>query len=163
MVEDIYNIKNQIIERIEKDIDERGPERIDVSEMGKLVDMVKDLAEAEKACWEAEYYRGVSEAMESSGYDDSMAMGYGGGGGGRGGSSGGGGRGGSSGGSSGYNMGYRRSGRGSANQYGGRRGYGYGYGMGYDIDGLKMAMQNADPQEKERMKREIQQLMSGQM
>lgn len=146
MVEDIYNIKNQIIERIEKDISERGPERIDVSEMGKLVDMVKDLAEAEKSCWEAEYYRGVSEAMDGSGYQ----MGYQGGG--------------SSGGSSGSNgsrngygyMGYRQSGRGSANQYGGRR----GYQMGYDIDGLKMAMQNADPQERERMKREMQQMMT---
>lgn len=147
MVEDIYNIKNEFIRAIEENINERGIDRIDVSEMSKLVDIVKDLAEAEKSCWEAEYYRGVSEAMESSGYDD--MMGY-------------------SGNSSGTmrgsegnrgNMGYRQSGRGSANQYGGSGGR-RGYRMGYDMEGMKMAMQNADPQERERMKREMQQLMT---
>lgn len=152
MDEIIYDLKDQLLEQIEKDVSERGIERLDKEK----IDMVKDLAEASAACWKAEYYRGVSQAMEDgSGYNE-MGYGYNGqGGGGRGGSSGG-----SSGGrSGGSGYGYRASGRGSANQYGGRR----GYGMGYDLEGLKMAMQSADPQEKERMRRELQQIMSGQM
>ena len=52
------------------------------------IDGIKDLAEAEKACWEAEYYRSVTEAMEDgqmgyvgAEYDDGMGyrrggMGY---------------------------------------------------------------------------------------
>lgn len=69
MVEEIYKMKNDILKQIEKEIGERGIERIDVNRIGEMVDMVKDLAEAEKSCWEASYYRQVSEAMEgSSGY-----------------------------------------------------------------------------------------------
>lgn len=140
MVNEIYELKNMILEQAMKDAQEKGVERLD----GETIDMIKDLAEAEKACWEAEYYRGVSEAMDSSGYDG--MTGY----------NGGRSSGGTSGGRSGYPMGYRQSGRGSANQYGGRR----GYNMGYDIEGLKMAMQSADPQERERIKREMQQMMT---
>lgn len=171
MVEEIYEIKNEFLQKMRQEIDERGIERVDVGEMYKLADIVKDLAEAEKSCWEAEYYRGVSEAMEGQGYmDEGMGMyGYSQGGsqgGGQGGGRSGGSQGGSGGGS-GYreSMGYRRSGRGSANQYGGsggRRGY-ENYRRGFDMEGLRMAMQSADPQEKERMRREIQQMMSGQM
>lgn len=69
MVEKIYKLKNEILRQAEKEFEERGPERIDVNRMGEMVDMVKDLAEAEKSCWEAQYYRQVTEAMEgSSGY-----------------------------------------------------------------------------------------------
>ena len=77
MVNKIYELKNKFIQRIEKDISERGIDRIDINEMDKLVDMVKDLAEAEKSCWEASYYRSVSEAMESnqsSGYTMQQPM-----------------------------------------------------------------------------------------
>lgn len=134
MVEAICDLKNELVEHLVKDVSERGIERLDKDK----VDMVKDLAEAEASLWKAEYYREVSEAMEDrSGYD---GMGYSQGM--RGGSSGG--------------YGYRASGRGSANQYGGRR----GYSMGYDLEGLKAAMQSADPQEKERMRRELQQMMA---
>ena len=69
MVEEIYKMKNQLLEQAKKELEERGPERIDVNRMGEIIDMVKDLAEAEKSCWEASYYRKVTEAMEgSSGY-----------------------------------------------------------------------------------------------
>ena len=147
MVEKIYNLKNAVIEQLEKDMKEKGPERIDP----EMVDMVKDLAEAEKSCWEAEYYRSVSEAMESSGYMPEMVYGYQGQGVGQGGSRG------VSGGPMGYGMGYRQSGRGSANQYGGsRRGYGYD---GDPVQMVREMMQSADPTEKERMKRELQQLV----
>ena len=66
MVEEIYTLKNEILQQAKKELKERGPERIDVARMGELVDMVKDLAEAEEKCWKAQYYRNaVTEAMEN--------------------------------------------------------------------------------------------------
>ena len=70
MVDKIYALKNEILKRTNDEIHERGIERMDVKEVGELVDMVKDLAEAEAYCWKAEYYRTVTDAMkgEKSGY-----------------------------------------------------------------------------------------------
>ena len=70
MVEEIYKMKNELLQQAKKELADRGPERIDVNRMGEIIDMVKDLAEAEKSCWEASYYRKVTEAMEegTSGY-----------------------------------------------------------------------------------------------
>lgn len=69
MVEEIYKMKNELLQQVKKELAERGPERIDVNRMGEMVDMVKDLAEAEKACWEASYYRLAVEGMQKgSGY-----------------------------------------------------------------------------------------------
>lgn len=64
MVNHIYELKNKIIDRIETDINQRGIDRINVNEMGELVDMVKDLAEAESSCWQAEYYKTITEEMK---------------------------------------------------------------------------------------------------
>ena len=64
MVDKIYGLKNNFVELIGKKISDRGIDRIDVQEMGMLVDMVKDLAEAEEKCWKAEYYRKVVEEMK---------------------------------------------------------------------------------------------------
>ena len=63
-------MKNEILQQAKKELEERGPDRIDVNRMGEMIDMVKDLAEAEKSCWEAQYYRNaVGEAMkEKYGY-----------------------------------------------------------------------------------------------
>lgn len=35
-----------------------------IDEMGEVVDMIKDLAEAKKDCWKAKYYESIVEAME---------------------------------------------------------------------------------------------------
>ena len=43
MVELIKQTKDSMLERMEQAINERGADRIDVSEMGKLADIVKDL------------------------------------------------------------------------------------------------------------------------
>ena len=43
-----------------------GLENVDTAEMGEVVDMVKDIFEAEKDCAKAGYYKAVTEAMESS-------------------------------------------------------------------------------------------------
>lgn len=77
MVEEIYKLKNAILQQAEKELEERGPDRMDVDRLGAMVDMVKDLAEAEEKCWKAQYYRNaVTEAMESKyGYTGSPANG----------------------------------------------------------------------------------------
>lgn len=86
MVEDIYKLKNKILLHVERET--QNMDRIDVKEVGELVDMVKDLAEAEKSCWEASYYKAVTQAMEggqdAAGYgamrgygQQSMRQGYG--------------------------------------------------------------------------------------
>lgn len=82
MTDNIRHTKDQMLERLEKSIKERGIERIDVQEAGMLADIVKDLSEAEKSCWEAEYYMAVTNAMGSGsmGYDPNTSrspqMGY---------------------------------------------------------------------------------------
>lgn len=160
MVEEIYDIKNQFLEKMRNDIEERGIDRVDVGEMYKLADIVKDMAEAEKSCWEAEYYRGVAEAMENqSGYPGgSGGSNYGGGMGyPQGGSSG---RSGGSGGRSGGSGG--RSGGSGYPSRGGRRGSRRGYAMGYPIEDLRMELQNADPQQREQMMNELRQLIGNQ-
>lgn len=141
MVETIYKLKNQLLEEMMRDVQERGVERLDKDR----VDMVKDLAEAEKSCWEAEYYRSVAEAMEGgSGYGMSgNQMGYNGIAGAQGGNRGGGGRSSSQGG-----YGYRD----SQGRFA-RRGYGYGYQE--HIDALKAEMQSADPAQREQMMQEL--------
>lgn len=76
MVDKIYDVKAKIIEHMEKVV---AADRMDVAEMEKLADMVKDLSEAEEKCWEAEYYKSVTRAMAErpSGYDGGYDnMGY---------------------------------------------------------------------------------------
>lgn len=48
---------------------------VDYHEMGAAIDMIKDLAEAEKSCLEACYYKTVVEAMKE-GEDDEPLLGY---------------------------------------------------------------------------------------
>lgn len=80
MVEKIKEIKDEFLKLMEQDVRQRGAENANIKFHGELADIVKDLAEAEKSCWEAEYYRTVIEAMDkgsssSSGYTDAR-MGY---------------------------------------------------------------------------------------
>lgn len=42
----------------------KGVQNVDTKEMGDVVDMIKDLAEAEKCAWEKCYYKSIVEAME---------------------------------------------------------------------------------------------------
>lgn len=50
-----------------------GCQQFDLKSAGETIDMIKDLADAEKNCWEAMYYKTVVEAMQDR--DDDM-MGY---------------------------------------------------------------------------------------
>jgi hypothetical protein len=163
LVEQISDTKNQLLDKMQQTIDERGIERMDVAEVGKLADAVKDMAEAEKACWEAEYYRAVTEAMEDGqmGYDDGMGYGRQGRGG-RGGSQGNygydrGNQGGSDRGRRGYRRGYR--GRDSMGRYTSRRGYRDSrYGHDDMMQEVKDLPMSADPQEREQIKQKLRQM-----
>lgn len=44
----------------------KGKEAVDTKELGDAIDMIKDLAEAEKECWMAMYYEKVVKSMEES-------------------------------------------------------------------------------------------------
>lgn len=149
MVGEIYELKNKLLGQMAQEVQERGIERLDKEK----VDMVKDLAEAEKNCWKAEYYRAVTEAMEGeAGYPmGGNQMGYNG--------------------MSGSRQGSRSGGMGTGSQNGSRSGYRdsmgryarRGYGMsGYPMDELRMQLNNADPQQREQMMQELRQMV-GQM
>lgn len=134
MVEKLKEQKDALLRRLEQVINEKGPERMNIQEAGMLADQIKDLAEAEKACWEAEYFRSVTEAMDSSGYMPE-GMGYQNGQGANG------------------RMGYNPN-RDSMGRYSrGRRGYHEG------MDGIRAEMQFASPEEKEKLKRELRQIL----
>ena len=71
MVNRISEIKNRVLDFLDHEVQE-GSERIDIETVGMLADVVKDLAHAEKNCWEAEYYYSIVDAMDKrSGYGSS--------------------------------------------------------------------------------------------
>ena len=130
-----------------------------IEQMGQIVDMIKDLSEAEKACLEAEYYDSVIDAMENGpryGYDD---------------------QGGNAGGRQGYRESYMMDGNsdgdsesrmGYRNQYGNfpanpknrrRRMRRSGYSE-ESIDNIRQMMEDADPERKRQLKRDLEDLMS---
>ena len=164
MVEKIADLKDQMLMMMEGEISESGIENADVNMLGKIADQIKDLAEAEKSCWEAEYYRSVTEAMEDGkmGYDGGMGYGRGSRGGmgyERGGNQGyGQGR--------GYRRGYEREsrrgyrGRDSMGRYTSRRGYRRmeNYGHQDMMAEVRQMLETADPQEKEQLKMQLRQM-----
>ena len=62
MLEDITEVANTELSK--------GIENVNTKEMGEVVDMIKDLSEAEKNKMEACYYQTVIEAMEDSEYGE---------------------------------------------------------------------------------------------
>lgn len=71
MIDKICKMRDKLCEYAHQQM-QQGLDRVDTSEMGAVIDMIKDLAEAEKACMEADYYDSVVEAMDGGdryGYD----------------------------------------------------------------------------------------------
>lgn len=135
MVGKIRELKDQLLQGLEQKINERGIDRADMKEIGEITDAIKDLAQAEKECWEAEYYMAIAEGMGSQGYTNGTNIG-----------------------SMPYNQnsqGYRD----SRGRYARRPGY---TPMGYhgEIEGIREAMQNATPEEREKMQRELRQIVN---
>lgn len=73
--DDICDLKHQILRFVMDEVDTGFSEApAAVQMLGEYVDMIKDLAEAEKACQEACYYESVVKAMAE--YGDNPRMGY---------------------------------------------------------------------------------------
>lgn len=159
MVHKICKMKDELCDYASQQM-ERGLDNVDTREMGMVVDMIKDLAEAEKACLEAEYYDTVIDAMDSG----SDRYGYTG-------------QGGSGDGRSGNRSGYRDPYMMEEDGEGGRMGYRNQYGnfpanpknrrrrmrrSGYSeesIENIRQMMEDADPERKRQLKRDLEELM----
>lgn len=60
---ELLKVKEKMIEAVSMEF-AKGPEHVDVEEAGKVIDMIYDIAKAEKNCYEAEYYKSIIKAME---------------------------------------------------------------------------------------------------
>ncbi len=61
-MEDICCMKERLVDSAKAELS-KGTECVDTHEMGQVIDMIKDLAEAEADCMKACYYQAVCEAM----------------------------------------------------------------------------------------------------
>ena len=140
----IKRMKDKLIEEAQSRL--QNMDGGSIEQMGQIIDMIKDLSEAEKSCLEAEYYDSVIDAMENGqryGYREPYMMDGNGDGDGDG------------------RMGYR-------NQYGNfpanpknrrRRMRRSGYSE-ESIDNIRQMMEDADPERKRQLKRDLEDLMS---
>lgn len=75
--DDICAAKKDLLDVFLGEIHSKGAANMDTKEAGEVVDMIKDLAEAEKYCMEACYYETIVKAMHEAGEDDEDGrMGY---------------------------------------------------------------------------------------
>ena len=67
---DMYRIHDMLEEVSEVASTElaKGSDKVDTEEFGEVVDMIKDLTEAEKNKWQSCYYKAVVDAMENADY-----------------------------------------------------------------------------------------------
>lgn len=63
-VEELGDIKKQLMSALKSQMG--NLDNLDTKEAGEVVDMIKDLAEAEAYCWKSTYYETVIKAMEES-------------------------------------------------------------------------------------------------
>lgn len=151
----IKRMKDKLIEEAQSRL--QNMDGGSIEQMGQIIDMIKDLSEAEKSCLEAEYYDSVIDAME-----DGQRYGYDG-------------QDGNAGGRQGYREPYMMDSNGDSD---GRMGYRNQYGnfpanpknrrrrmrrSGYSeesIDNIRQMMEDADPERKRQLKRDLEDLMS---
>lgn len=62
MEKELNKLKYDLLDAAREEM-AKGKERVNTEELGEVIDMIKDLAEAEKCCMEAAYYENVVEAM----------------------------------------------------------------------------------------------------
>ena len=137
MTQKIFDIKKKLLDEFDAEIERAGSIRnISTEEAGKVVDMIKDLAEAEEKCWKACYYKTVVEAMEEEsgrrpmGYMPISRQGYQGA------------------------MGYNGGNMGYTERMSGSSGY-----SDQSIQNIKKMMDAADPQRKEQLKQDLHRLL----
>lgn len=62
----ICELKDHLVSAAEAEFNSKSVAEICTKEMGDVVDMIKDLAEAEEKCWKACYYKTVLEQMKKA-------------------------------------------------------------------------------------------------
>lgn len=76
--DELCDLKKDLIKIFASELHTKGVDDLDTKDCSEVADMIKDLAEAEKACMEACYYETVIKAMEKSDEEDEQEgrMGY---------------------------------------------------------------------------------------
>lgn len=72
-VEQLGRIKEQLVCCVEQEMS-KGLKMVDTHEMGAVIDMIKDLADAEEKCWKACYYKQIVEAMHDAEEEKELMM-----------------------------------------------------------------------------------------
>lgn len=74
---EISDLKKDLINIFSAELHSKGVDDLDTKDCSEVVDMIKDLAEAEKYCMESCYYSSVVKAMEEAGEEENEGrMGY---------------------------------------------------------------------------------------
>ena len=73
--EEICELKKKFLKIVDTELNEKSTKELNTEELGQVVDMIKDLAEAEKCCQEACYYQSVVKVMDEAKEEDHR-MGY---------------------------------------------------------------------------------------
>lgn len=75
--DEICELKKDLVKIFASELHTKGVNDLDTKDCAEVADMIKDLAEAEKACMEACYYETIVKAMEKADEDDDDGrMGY---------------------------------------------------------------------------------------
>lgn len=64
--DEICELKKDLVKIFASELHAKGVDDLDTKDCAEVADMIKDLAEAEKACMEACYYEAVIKAMEKA-------------------------------------------------------------------------------------------------
>lgn len=72
-VAELCAMKEKLVSCAKHELD-KGTECVDTKEMGDVVDMIKDLAEAEEKLWKACYYKQIVEAMHEEKEEEELMM-----------------------------------------------------------------------------------------
>lgn len=67
---DISCMKEKLVRSLDYEMMCKGFQGMNANEVGQVVDMIKDLAQAEKDCMEACYYKSVVGAMDDYGFEN---------------------------------------------------------------------------------------------
>lgn len=71
---DISAMKTDLIDELKHEIRCKGYSNMNTMEVGQVIDMIKDLASAEKNCMEKYYYENVIDAMHEHDYGDEFEV-----------------------------------------------------------------------------------------
>lgn len=66
-MKDLCSIKATLVDSVKEQLS-HGIECVDAHEMGEVVDMIKDIYEAENYCMQSKYYKSIVEAMNEGSY-----------------------------------------------------------------------------------------------